>query len=166
MDLSLAEENPMRMTLITVDADRTGMFSEGQNDFLTRIRRFCKFDLKRVSGQKLGPNAVEEAVRRKDWESVARLIPVKRHLIILDRRGKMMTSEEFAKRIQELQSRSVEEVVFAVGGPIGFPAEVLNDADTVLSFSPMTFTHELARLVLLEQIYRSFMILRGGKYHK
>jgi 23S rRNA (pseudouridine1915-N3)-methyltransferase len=156
----------MRMTLLTVDADRTGVFTEGQNDYLTRIRRFCKFEIKRMNGQKLGPNAVEETVRRKDWESVTRLMPARKHLILLDQRGKMMTSEKFAKSIQEFQSRSVEEVVFAIGGPIGFPEEALRDADTILSLSPMTFTHDLARLILLEQIYRSFMILRGGKYHK
>jgi len=86
-------------------------------------------------------------------------------LFVLDVAGKFLTSEDFAKKIADLNLCGVSEITFVIGGAFGLSEEVKNSADFRLSFSPMTFTHQMARLVLVEQIYRAFKINRNEPYH-
>jgi len=142
----------MRVTIAAVGENKFGYLRAGEDDFLERLKHYCK--------------TPEATVRRGEWENLLERLPSPRYLVLLDKKGQRMSSEELAVKIQNLQNRSIPEVCFAIGGPIGFPPEALSRADFVLSLSPMTFTHEMTRLILLEQIYRAFTILRGEKYHK
>ena len=86
--------------------------------------------------------------------------------IALDSRGQQLSSEKFAALITELENRAVKNVSFIIGGPLGLAEEQLHKADLVLSLSTMTFTHDMTRLILLEQIYRAYTIKAGTSYHK
>jgi 23S rRNA (pseudouridine1915-N3)-methyltransferase len=156
----------MRLTIAAVGENKFGYLREGEADFLKRLKHYCKPNILCVPGFKLTHGASEESVRRREWENLMGCLPEKRYLILLDKRGTMLSSEQLAGKIQNLQNRSVPDVCFTIGGPLGFPHEALSKADFVFSLSPMTFTHEMTRLILLEQLYRAFTILRNEKYHK
>jgi 23S rRNA (pseudouridine1915-N3)-methyltransferase len=111
-----------------------------------------------------------EAVIQKDESGVLKLCepgarPVRHALVLLDSRGKQMSSEEFSKWLGEWQDRSASPLLFAIGAADGFSEEARREATLVLSLGKMTLAHELARVVLLEQIYRAFTILKGHPYH-
>ena len=156
----------MRVTIAAVGENKFGYLRAGEDDFLERLKHYCKPNILCVPGVRLKQGTPEATVRRGEWENLLERLPSPRYLVLLDKKGQRMSSEELAVKIQNLQNRSIPEVCFAIGGPIGFPPEALSRADFVLSLSPMTFTHEMTRLILLEQIYRAFTILRGEKYHK
>ncbi len=99
-------------------------------------------------------------------ERVAAAVPQNSHLVVLDRLGKQMTSEALAAWWQRLETEGCRRICFAVGGVLGFSDEMRQQAQTLLSFSKMTFTHEMSRLILAEQLYRACTIMRGEKYHK
>jgi len=156
----------VRVTIVAIGENKFDYLREGEADFLRRLKHYCKPDILRIPGVRLTQGASEEGVRRREWENVLKRLPEPRVLFLLDKKGRQLTSEALAVKIQDLQNRSVSEVCFAIGGPVGFPEEALQMADFVLSLSSMTFTHEMTRLILLEQLYRAFTILRNEKYHK
>jgi 23S rRNA (pseudouridine1915-N3)-methyltransferase len=156
----------MRVTIAAVGENKFAYLREGEADFLERLKHYCKLNSICVPGAKLTPGASEESVRKKEWEKMEDCLPEQRYLMLLDKSGTLLSSEQLADKIQNLQNRSIPEVCFAIGGPVGFPPESLLKADFVLSLSLMTFTHEMTRLILLEQLYRAFTILRNEKYHK
>jgi 23S rRNA (pseudouridine1915-N3)-methyltransferase len=156
----------MRISLFVVGETRTEYLRDGFDEYARRLRHFCTFRTVAVPGEKLKSEKSSGIVQAEEWRRILKALPEQRHLIVLDRRGTQCTSNQLAERIQDLQNRSIPEVCFAVGGPLGFPQEALRAADFVLSLSEMTFLHEMTRLILLEQLYRAFMILQGGKYHK
>lgn len=106
--------------------------------------------------------AAEPALLKLADRNAGRTAPV---LVLLDGRGRQFTSEEFAGLLRDQQDRGTQHLLFAIGGADGFTAEARASADLILSFGKMTLAHELARVVLLEQIYRAFTILRGHPYH-
>lgn len=156
----------MRLTIAAVGENKIGYLREGEADFLKRLKHYCKPNILCVPGVKLTHGTSEESIRRREWENLLKCLPDQRTMIILDKRGTLLSSEQLAGKIQNLQNRSVPDICFAIGGPLGFPQEALSKADFVFSLSPMTFTHEMTRLILLEQLYRAFTILRNEKYHK
>jgi len=101
-----------------------------------------------------------EVAKRKEAELILERIPQSSYVVALDRSGRQRTSEEFSKLLK------MENVAFIIGGPVGLSQEVLDESDAVLSLSELTFPHQLARILLLEQIYRAATILEGGPYHK
>lgn len=156
----------MHLTIAAVGENKSGYLKEGETEFLKRLKHYCRPAILCVPGVKLTHGAPEETIRRREWENVLERLPEQRYLILLDNKGRMMSSEELSGKIENLQNRSVPCVCFAIGGPVGFPEEARKKADLVLSLSPMTFTHEMTRLILLEQLYRAFTIMRHEKYHK
>jgi len=105
-------------------------------------------------------------VQKKDWEILKNAMPERKWCVVLDVKGRGYSSEEFAELLQKWQSQGISKVFFAIGGPFGLGETAFKEADLVLSLSKMTFPHELVRLLLFEQLYRAFTILRGEKYHK
>jgi 23S rRNA (pseudouridine1915-N3)-methyltransferase len=122
-------------------------------EYLKRLSRYIP-----AESQEL-PN---EAALFKQLDKTARTAPV---LVLLDSRGKQLSSEELAQFIDEHQSRGTQQLLFAVGGPDGFSDEARRAASFQLSLGKMTLPHELARVILLEQLYRAFTILKGHPYH-
>ena len=110
--------------------------------------------------------SVEDAIRSKEAERIQKYIKEDAYIITLEIGGKQLTSEELAEKIDKLGIQGVSHIIFIIGGSIGLGREVLSKSDYALSFSKMTFPHQLMRVILLEQIYRSYRIINGEPYHK
>ncbi len=110
--------------------------------------------------------AVEDAIRAKEGERILKYIRDDMYVITLEINGKMLTSEQFADKIESLGVQGKSSIAFVIGGSIGLGKEVLKRSDFALSFSKMTFPHQLMRVVLLEQVYRGYRIMNGEPYHK
>jgi 23S rRNA (pseudouridine1915-N3)-methyltransferase len=123
-------------------------------DYLKRLGRYAESESMEL--------ASEEALLKAVEKLAARTRPV---LVILDQRGRQFTSEEFAEFLSDQQDRGTQQLIFAVGPADGFTAGARHAADLTLAFGKMTLAHELARVVLLEQLYRAFTILKGHPYH-
>ena len=156
----------MRITLLTVGRCRTAYLQEGAVDYAGRIARVAALEQVEVREERAARGRPVAEVVRKEGERLLRAVPKGAYLAALDPSGQTCDSEALAARISELGVRGRSRIVFAVGGPFGLDREILRRADWRLSLSPMTFPHELARLILLEQIYRAFTILQGESYHK
>jgi 23S rRNA (pseudouridine1915-N3)-methyltransferase len=156
----------VRISIVTPGDTRTAYLREGEGDFLGRLNRYAPARIVPVRETRVPPKLPAEAVREREWKELSAAIPARCHRVALDRRGRMLSSEDLAERIRELQNRSVEEACFVIGGPSGLCDAAVRSSDFVLSLSPMTFTHEMTRLILLEQLYRAFTILGHEKYHK
>jgi 23S rRNA (pseudouridine1915-N3)-methyltransferase len=156
----------LKVHLIFVGKTREAYLREGIEDYLARLRRYVPVRVTVVRAERLlREGTKEEAITKESERAEAQLDPGG-HLVVLDRLGTQMTSEEFARWWAQMERRGCREVAFAVGGALGFSGRFCRRADTLLSLGRMTFTHEMTRLVLLEQLYRARTILRGEKYHK
>ena len=156
----------MKIHLILVGKTRESYLREGVEDFLTRLRRYVQVEVKTVRAERLTRDDQAARVVTIESERVAASVPSDAHLVVLDRVGKQMTSEALALWWQELERQGCRKLCFAVGGVLGFSDQLRGQAQTLLSLSKMTFTHEMSRLILLEQLYRACTIMRGEKYHK
>lgn len=144
-------------------------WEDAEKEYLKRLGAFAKVEVICLPEAKLStnPTAAEmEAAIRKEGESILAKISQRSHLIALCIRGKYCSSEEFSDYLAKKATEGVGEIVFVIGGSNGLSPAVEERADYKLSFSPMTFPHQLARVILEEQIYRAFQIQSGGKYHK
>ena len=109
---------------------------------------------------------VENAIRDKEGERILKYVKEDSYVITLEIRGKMLTSEELSEKVDTLGVQGISHIIFIIGGSIGLGKEVLKRSDYALSFSKMTFPHQLMRVILLEQIYRSYRIINHEPYHK
>jgi len=156
----------MKIQLIFVGKTREPYLREGIEDFLTRLRRYLPVEVKIVRAERLTRD--DQAARVVSTESgrVAAAVPDQSHLVVLDRLGRQFSSVSLARWWRKLEREGCRKLCFAVGGVLGFTDELRSQAQTLLSLSKMTFTHEMSRLILLEQLYRARTIMRGEKYHK
>jgi 23S rRNA (pseudouridine1915-N3)-methyltransferase len=139
--------------------------TEGAEDYLKRLRRFFAVEVVEVSEEDLNKK-VREEVLAAEGIRLLRRVPARAYVIALDReKGELLASEELARRLNSLGLSGRSHVAFVLGGPLGLSPEVLKKADAVVSFGPVTLPHALARVVLLEQLYRAAKINRGEKYH-
>jgi len=134
----------------------------GIDEYAARIRRYAPLEVLDVREEK---GAVEETARERECARLAKLLPKNGRLILLDERGAEMTSPDFAAFIGKCRDSGVADLVFAVGGAFGFSESFRARAGTVIALSRMTFTHQMVRVFLLEQIYRGFTILNRESYH-
>jgi 23S rRNA (pseudouridine1915-N3)-methyltransferase len=149
-----------------VDRTRASFIREGEDEYLKRIKKFVSFKWTEVKPVKISKNTSDEEVARKEGDNILAKIEPGDYIIALDRTGRQYSSEEFASMLKKLSSKNRNMVCFVIGGPLGLSKEVLKRADHIMSISEMTLTHEMARLILTEQIYRAFTIMEGYKYHK
>ena len=156
----------MKLHLIFVGKTREPYLREGIEDFLHRLRRYVTVEIKIVRSERLTRGSQEARVVARESERVVSAVPSHSHLVVLDRAGKQMTSEALALWWQELEHKGCRKLCFVVGGVLGFSDDLRSQAQTLLSLSKMTFTHEMSRLILLEQLYRACTIMRGEKYHR
>ena len=142
-----------------------GWADEGCRDYLKRLRRYFLVEVVEVPEEDLNRRAPEE-VLAAEARKLLRKIPTGAYVIALDlERGETLSSEELARRLDSLGVSGRSHVTFVLGGPLGLSPEVLKEADALVSFGPITLPHALARVVLLEQLYRAGKINRGEKYH-
>lgn len=159
----------MKITVITVGKIKEKYLKDAIAEYSKRLSRYCKMEILEVADEKTPDGAseiVEENIREKEGERILKLIKEDAYVITLEISGKMLTSEELADRIETLGIQGKSHLVFVIGGSIGLGREVLRRSDYALSFSKMTFPHQLMRVILLEQIYRSYRIINGEPYHK
>lgn len=147
----------MKITIIAIGKLKEKFLVEGVTEFLKRLRLFSKIEIREI----LECRTVEE-----EGKKLLSQVPESSWLCVLDVKGQAITSEKFAEKISELNLHGVSNLTFIIGGAFGLSDEVRKAADFLLSLSEMTFTHQMARLILLEQIYRAFKINRGEPYHK
>ncbi len=153
-----------RATIVAVGALK-GWAADGADDYLKRLRRFFPVEVIEVSEEDLNWRSPGE-VLAAEATRLLRRIPAGAYAIALDReKGEPVTSEKLARRLNSLGLSGRSHVAFILGGPLGLAPEVLTRADALVSFGSVTLPHALARVVLLEQLYRAAKINRGEKYH-
>ncbi|MDF2037060.1 23S rRNA (pseudouridine(1915)-N(3))-methyltransferase RlmH [Bacillus sp. CMF12] len=159
----------MNISIITVGKLKEKYLKQGIDEYLKRLSAYAKMDIIEVPDEK-APEELSETemiqVKQKEGERILAKIHPDAHVIALAIEGKMKSSEELADNLDKLATYGKSKIAFVIGGSLGLSQEVLQRADEKLSFSKMTFPHQLMKLILLEQIYRAFRINRGEPYHK
>lgn len=159
----------MKITIITVGKIKEKYLKDAIAEYSKRLTKYCKLDIVEVADEKTPDNAsevVEESIRDKEAERIMKHIKDDMYVITLEIGGRMLSSEELASTIEKLGIQGKSDIAFVIGGSIGLGKEVLKRSNYALSFSKMTFPHQLMRVILLEQIYRSYRIIKGEPYHK
>lgn len=160
----------MNITLIAVGKMKEAYLIEGFKDYVDRVKHYCTVEMLEVEPEKTKHKKTDsqiEIIKNKEGERILeKLREGKNYIIALDRKGKPVTSEGLAKSIKNLQLRGENKITFIIGGSHGLSDQVLEKSDYKMSLSYLTFTHQMSRLILLEQIYRAFKILNKEPYHK
>lgn len=155
--------------MIAAGKIREAFFSDAVKEYEKRLSRYCRLQIIEVADEKTpdkAAEAVEEQIRKTEGMRILSKIPDGAHVITLEINGKQMDSVEFARHVSRLGLYGESHLVFVIGGSLGLHSEVSKRANEKLSFGSMTYPHQLMRVILLEQIYRSFRINANEPYHK
>ena len=159
----------MKITILCVGKVKEKFYRMAIDEYVKRLGRYCKLKIIEVSDEKTPDNASEHEeslIKDKEGERILKNIRREATVIALAIEGKMLSSEQLAGKISQLGISGESHIQFIIGGSLGLSEKVLKEADLLLSFSKMTFPHQLMRVILLEQIYRSYRIIQGEPYHK
>jgi 23S rRNA (pseudouridine1915-N3)-methyltransferase len=159
----------MKITVVCVGKIKEKYLKMAIEEYSKRLSRYCKLEIIELSDEKTPDNASpaeELQIKKKEGERILKNIKDNAYVIALAIEGKMLTSEELADKMQQLCVKGESHLVFVIGGSLGLDSEVLDRADFKLSFSKMTFPHQVMRMILLEQVYRGYRIMSGEPYHK
>lgn len=159
----------MKITILTVGKVKEKFYRQAIEEFEKRLSRYCKLDIIEVNDEKTPDNASEKeefTIKEKEGERLLRYIKDTDYVCALAIDGKQLDSLELSEKINQLGINGTSSIIFVIGGSLGLDERILKRADYKLSFSKMTFPHQLMRVILLEQIYRSFRIMNGEPYHK
>lgn len=159
----------MKITLLTVGKIKEKYFAGAIEEYEKRLSRYCKLEIIEVADEKTpdhASEAMEAIIKRKEGERLLKYIPEQAFVIALAIEGKMLDSVELSQKIEQLGVNGQSHVIFIIGGSLGLDSVLLKRADFLLSFSKMTFPHQLMRVILLEQIYRAYRITNHEPYHK
>lgn len=159
----------MKITVITVGKIKEKYLKDAIAEYTKRLSKYCKLEIVEVADEQTPDNAsevVEDMIRSKEADRIVKHIKEDAFIITLEINGKQLSSEELADKIESLGVQGVSHIIFIIGGSIGLGQEVLKKSNFALSFSKMTFPHQLMRVILLEQVYRSYRIIHGEPYHK
>jgi len=154
---------------VTVGKLKEKYLKQGIEEYSKRLSAYAKIDIIEIPDEKAPETLSEQEmlqVKGKEGERILAKIPDDAHVIALAIEGKMKSSEELADTLDKLATYGKSKVVFVIGGSLGLSRDVMKRANDTLSFSKMTFPHQLMRLILVEQVYRAFRINRGEPYHK
>ena len=159
----------MKITLLTVGKIKEKYFTMAIDEYKKRLSRYCKLEIIEVADEKTPDNASEheeDIIRAKEGERLTKYIKDGAYVISLAIQGKQYSSEEFADKIDKLGINGVSHIIFIIGVSIVIDKDILKKSNELLSFSKMTFPHQLFRIMLLEQVYRAFRIMKNEPYHK
>lgn len=159
----------IEINVVCVGKIKEKYWNEAISEYSKRLSRYCKLSIIEVADEKTpdnAPEAIENQIKQKEGERILSKIPDNAHVIALAINGKKYTSEALSDHINDLAVCGKSKISFVIGGSLGLHEDVLKRANEKLSFSDMTFPHQMMRVVLLEQIYRSYKILSGEPYHK
>lgn len=159
----------MKITVIAVGKIKEKFYTDAIAEYSKRLSRYCRLEVIQVADEKTpdgASEAQERQIKEKEGNRILAQIKDGAYVIALAVQGTMLSSEQLASKLNKLGVDGQSQIVLIIGGSLGLSDEVLKRADYHLSFSPMTFPHQLMRVILLEQIYRSYRIISGEPYHK
>lgn len=161
----------MKLTLVCIGKTDFPFVEEGMGIYEARLRHYCKFSCVYIPALRGVSSLTHQQIKEKEGELILKELGVqpgkrsgKRHIVLLDERGSGFTSVEWASAL-ERQIASDKDIFFVIGGAYGFSQAVYQAADSMLSLSKMTFSHQIVRLIFMEQLYRAFTIIKGEPYH-
>lgn len=155
----------MKIELWMIGKTAFSYLDEGVNLYQNRLNRYLNFELRVLADVKSSKKMTSALIKQKEGTLLLSKLKDSDYLILLDDRGKQFSSVEFATQIEHYLQSSYKRVVFQIGGAYGFSDAVYQRANTKLSLSSMTFSHQMVRLIFLEQLYRAMTILNGEPYH-
>ena len=159
----------MRINIVCVEKIKEKYLKLGIDEFKKRLSKYCKLEIIELEDEKAPENLRDKEmlmIKEKEGKKILSKIKDNSYVIALAIDGKNLSSEELAETINKLGVRGISNITFVIGGSLGLSDEVLSRADYKLSFSKMTFPHQLMRLILLEQVYRAYRINNGEPNHK
>lgn len=159
----------MKVTILCVGKIKEKFYRDAIAEYEKRLSRYCKLEIVEVADEKTPDNAselMELQIKEKEAERMEKYIKDGAYVIALAIEGKQLDSVELSEKIEQLGTGGTSHIIFIIGGSLGLADRILKRADYKLSFSKMTFPHQLMRVILLEQIYRSYRIMNREPYHK
>ena len=159
----------MKITCVTVGKIKEKYLTEAIREYEKRLSRYCKLEIVELADEKTpdgASEAEEAAIRDREGERILKAIKDDAYVIALAIEGKMLDSVELSRKIESLGTGGVSHIVFVIGGSLGLHEQVMERAAEAMSFSRLTFPHQLMRVILLEQIYRAYRIINHEPYHK
>ena len=159
----------MKITILTVGKIKEKYLKDAIAEYAKRLSRYCKLQIVEVEDEKTPDGAsaaMEDQIKEKEAARLSKCLDEEAFLITLEIQGKMLDSESFSKTMQQICLRGKNHIQFVIGGSLGLHTSITERSDLALSFSKMTFPHQLMRVILLEQVYRSFRIQNNEPYHK
>ena len=155
----------MKLRLLCVGKTNFNFLNEGEKEYTNRLIHYCNLSRIDIPELKNAKSLSIPEIKNKEGKLILAKVQATDLLILLDENGKMYTSNEFATFFEKKMIQGKTSIVFVIGGAFGFSKEVYDRANELISLSKMTFSHQLIRIIFLEQLYRSFTILKGEKYH-
>ena len=155
----------MNIRLLLVGKTEEPYLKQGMQIYSDRLGHYCKFSITEIPELKNAKALSREQIKEKEGELILKNISHSDELVLLDERGKMYTSVEWASQMEKKFLYSSRDITFVIGGSYGFGNAVYERADDKISLSKMTFSHQLCRVIFLEQLYRMFTIIKGEPYH-
>jgi 23S rRNA (pseudouridine1915-N3)-methyltransferase len=155
----------IKINIISVGKLKEQYWREAEAEYLKRLSVWIKINITELKEESFTPKDKTEIIKKKEADKIRSVLPKNSFLVILDPNGKQFNSLELASKINELSIYGVNEITIVIGGPLGLDKSIIDSADVVLSLSKLTFTHQMSRIILLEQLYRSFTIINNKKYH-
>ena len=159
----------MKITILTVGKIKEKYLKDAIAEYVKRLSRYCKLQIVEVEDEKTPDGAsaaMEDQIKEKEAARLSKCLDEEAFLITLEIQGKMLDSEDFSKTMEQICLRGKNHIQFVIGGSLGLHTSITERSDLALSFSKMTFPHQLMRVILLEQVYRSFRIQNNEPYHK
>lgn len=155
----------MLVTFIQIDKTQDSYLNEGVSIYTKRLKNYCTLEVITINVPKNVRQRSEKEQKTEEAKLILKELKASDHLVLLDERGKQLSSVEFSSFINQKQNAGTKRLVFLIGGPFGFAEEVYERANFKLGLSHMTFSHQMVRLFFFEQLYRAYTILKGEKYH-
>lgn len=155
----------MKIELAVIGETSIGYLKQGIDEYIKRLKHYVPFEIKYIDDIKNTKNISEDQQKRTEGAKILSLLDKSDFVVLLDEHGKEYTSMQYSSYIQKRMLSGVKKVVFVIGGPYGFSQEVYDRANDKISFSKMTFNHEMIRLIFTEQLYRAYTIINHEPYH-
>ena len=155
----------MKIELAVIGKTSIDYLKQGIDEYIKRLKHYVPFEIKYIDDIKNTKNISEDQQKRTEGAKILSLLDKSDFVVLLDEHGKEYTSMQYSSYIQKRMLSGAKKVVFVIGGPYGFSQEVYDRANDKISFSKMTFSHEMIRLIFTEQLYRAMTILNGEPYH-
>ena len=155
----------MKIELAVIGKTSIGYLKQGIDEYINRLKHYVPFEIKYIDDIKNTKNISEDQQKRTEGAKILSLLDKSDFVVLLDEHGKEYTSIQYSSYIQKRMLSGAKKVVFVIGGPYGFSQEVYDRANDKISFSKMTFNHEMIRLIFTEQLYRAYTIINHEPYH-